>query len=44
MFLFQERSLAGSESEREKGVRVFKSHDQQGEYAETKNSLFTVWL
>ena len=28
--LFQERSLTGSESEREKGLRVFKSHDQQG--------------
>jgi len=29
VFFSQERSLTGSESEREKGVRVFKSHDQQ---------------
>ena len=29
-FLKKEQSLTGSESEREKGLRVFKSHDQQG--------------
>ena len=27
---FQERSLTGSESDRERGLRIFKSHDQQG--------------
>lgn len=29
-FWFQDQSLTGTESEREKGLRVFKSHDQQG--------------
>ena len=36
-FWFQDQSLTGTESEREKGLRVFKSHDQQGN---TEISLF----
>ena len=30
ILFFQDQSLTGTESEREKGLRVFKSHDQQG--------------
>ena len=31
-FVSQEQSLTGSESDREKGLRVFKSYDQQGKF------------
>ncbi|PFX20022.1 Protein FAM188A [Stylophora pistillata] len=42
VFFSQERSLTGSESEREKGLRVFKSHDQQDNGFITSDQLGSV--
>ncbi|KAJ7314522.1 hypothetical protein OS493_039298 [Desmophyllum pertusum] len=42
VFFSQERSLTGSESEREKGLRVFKSHDQQDNDFITSDQLGSV--
>ncbi|XP_058954761.2 ubiquitin carboxyl-terminal hydrolase MINDY-3 [Pocillopora verrucosa] len=42
VFFSQERSLTGSESDRERGLRVFKSHDQQDNGFITSDQLGSV--
>jgi len=42
VFFSQEQSLTGTESEREKGLRVFKSHDQQDNGFITSDKLGNV--